>query len=88
MDGTLLKKFDVGKPIEIGETFPLSCGVDDERKFLLQSKAIAAGWIGHWPDDDPATLRELKKSGKITIAQSIWLSWVDLFEEAGPGMTR
>src|SRR5262245_51101815 len=24
----LLKKFDVGKPIVIGETFPLSCGVD------------------------------------------------------------
>src|SRR5690606_24170461 len=29
----LLKKFDWGKPIVIGETFPLSCGVDDQRDF-------------------------------------------------------
>ena len=83
----LLKKFDVGKPIEIGETFPLSCGVDDERKFLLESRTIAAGWVGHWPDDDPSKLRELKKSGKITLEQTIWLSWVELFEEVGPEMT-
>lgn len=84
----LLKKFDVGKPIEIGETFPLSCGVDDERKFLLQSRTIAAGWIGHWPDDDPSKLRELKKSGKITPGRMIWLSWIDLFEEVGPAMAK
>lgn len=30
----LLKKFDWGKPIVIGETFPLSCGADDERDFF------------------------------------------------------
>ena len=84
----LLKKFDVGKPIEIGETFPLSCGVDDERKFLLESRTIAAGWIGHWPDDEPSKLRDLKKSGKITPGQMLWLSWVELFREVGPSMTR
>lgn len=84
----LLKKFDVGKPIEIGETFPLSCGVDDERKFLLESRTIAAGWIGQWPDEDPSKLRDLKKSGKITPGQMVWLSWVELFEELGPSMTR
>jgi hypothetical protein len=84
----LLKKFDVGKPIEIGETFPLNCAVDDERKFLLESRTIAAGWIGHWPDDDPSTLRDLKKSGKINPGQMTWLSWVELFEDLGPSMTR
>ena len=84
----LLKKFDVGKPIEIGETFPLNCGVDDERTFLLESRAIAAGWVGHWPDEDPSSLRELKKSGKITPGQMIWLFWVDLFTEVRPSMTK
>ena len=37
-----LKQFDIGKPIVVEETFPLSCGVPDERDFLLQSRGIAA----------------------------------------------
>ncbi len=83
----LLQKFDWGKPIVIGETFPLSCGVDDERDFLLKSRKFAHGWIGHWPDESPAELAELKKTGKATIHNAIWLSWVDLFKEIGPEMT-
>lgn len=83
----LLKKFDWGKPIVIGETFPLSCGVDDERDFLLKSREFAHGWIGHWPDESPVELKELKKTGKATIHHAIWLSWVELFKEIGPQMT-
>ena len=83
----LLRQFDWGKPIVIGETFPLSCGVDDERDFLLKSRPFAHGWIGHWPDDSPSKLAELKESGKATIHNAIWLSWVDLFKELGPQMT-
>lgn len=83
----LLKQFDWGKPIVIGETFPLSCGVDDLRAFLLKSRGTAHGWIGHWPDESPATLAEMKRSGKATIHSAIWLSWVDLFKEIGPQMT-
>lgn len=82
----LLKQFDWGKPIVIGETFPLSCGVDDERDFLLKSRAWARGWIGHWPDESPTKLAELKQMGKATIHSAIWLSWVNLFKEIGPQM--
>jgi hypothetical protein len=82
----LLQKFDWGKPIVIGETFPLSCGADDERDFLLKSREFAHGWIGHWPDESPAQLAELKKTGKATIHNAIWLSWVELFQEIGPQM--
>ena len=82
----LLRKFDWGKPIVIGETFPLSCGADDEREFLLKSRESAHGWIGHWPDESPAQLAELTKTGKATIQNAIWLSWVDLFREIGPQM--
>jgi hypothetical protein len=82
----LFRKFDWGKPIVIGETFPLSCGADDEREFLLKSREFAHGWIGHWPDKSPAQLAELKKTGKATIQNAIWLSWVDLFQEIGPQM--
>lgn len=83
----LLKRFDWGKPIVIGETFPLRCGADDEREFLLKSRDFAHGWIGHWPDESPAELTELNMSGKATIQNAIWLSWVDLFRTIGPQMT-
>jgi len=68
-------------------TLPLSCGADDERAFLRQSRGLAQGWIGHWPDESPAQLAALKKENKMTIAQAIWLSWTDLFREMGPEMT-
>jgi hypothetical protein len=84
----LLKQFAFGKPIVIGETFPLSCSADDEREFLLKSRALAQGWIGHWPDQSPGQLAELKRQGKLTIEQAIWLSWVDLFRELGPEMKK
>lgn len=83
----LLKRFAWGKPVVIGETFPLNCGADDERDFLLKSRDVARGWIGHWPDESPARLAELKKTGKATIHNAIWLSWVELFQEIGPRMT-
>lgn len=82
----LLQQFDWGKPIVIGETFPLSCGADDERDFLLKSREFAHGWIGHWPDESPTELAALKKSGKATIHNAIWLSWVELFQAIGPEM--
>ncbi len=82
----LLKKFDWGKPIVIGETFPLSCSAEDERDFLLNSRELAHGWIGHWPDESPAELAELRRSGEATIQNAIWLSWVELFQEVGPQM--
>lgn len=83
----LLKQFDWGKPIVIGETFPLSCSAAEERDFLLQSRALAQGWIGHWPDEAPSLLADLKKTGKATIQNAVWLSWVELFQELGPEMT-
>ena len=60
----LLQQFAWGKPVVIGETFPMSCGVDDQRDFLLRSREFAHGWIGHWPDESPAELAELKKEKK------------------------
>ncbi len=82
-----LKRFDVGKPIVVEETFPLSCGVADLRQFLLQSRGLAAGWIGHYPEESLAELETLRQSKKITLAQSVYLSWLDLFSEIGSEMT-
>lgn len=82
----LLKQFAQGKPVVIGETFPFTCGADDLRDFLLKSRGIAHGWIGHWPDESPAQLAGLKKTGKATIQNAVWLSWVEIFREIGPQM--
>ena len=35
----------------------------------------------------PPSLAELKETGKATIHNAIWLSWVDLFKDLGPQMT-
>jgi hypothetical protein len=83
-----LQEFDIGKPIVVEETFPLSCGVSDEREFLLQSRSIAVGWIGQYPDETPDQLLALQRSGKITAGQALYLSWIDLFREVGPQMLR
>jgi hypothetical protein len=83
-----LKQFDIGKPVMVEETFPLSCGVGDERDFLLQSRGIAAGWIGQYPNETPGQLLALRRSGRITAGQAAYLSWIELFREIGPRMLR
>jgi hypothetical protein len=83
-----LKQFDIGKPIVVEETFPLGCGVADERKFLLQSRGIASGWIGQYPEETPDQLLALKRSGKLNAGQALYLSWIELFRELGPQMLR
>lgn len=83
----LLRQFDWGRPIVIGETFPLHCGAEDEREFLLKSRGLAQGWLGHWPDEAPARLAGLKQAGKATIHDALWLSWVELFQAIGGQMT-
>lgn len=83
----LLMKFDWGKPIVIGETFPLKCSADELQNFLVNSREHAHGWIGHWPDKSPVELTKLKQSGEATIEDAIWLSWTKLFQSIGPQMT-
>ena len=84
LDG--LKKFSVGKPVVIEETFPLSCGVDDLRTFLLDSRPSATGWIGHYGAQSISELETLRTEKKITIPQSMLLDWLNLFREMGPQM--
>ncbi len=82
-----LKRFDVGKPIVVEETFPLSCSVAELRQFLLRSRGLAAGWIGHFPSESVAELEALRQSKKITLPQAAYLGWIELFREIGPEMT-
>jgi len=76
-----LKGFCVNKPVVIEETFPLSCSGAELKDFLLQSRALACGWMGHYAGETPDELEKLRLSGKLSIAQSLWLDWLKLFRE-------
>ncbi|MGO8696904.1 MAG: hypothetical protein ACLQVY_04205 [Limisphaerales bacterium] len=67
--------------------FPRS-GASFLADFLLKSRGIAACWIGQYPSEPLDELLALQKSGKLTLVQSIYLSWIDLFRDLGPQMLQ
>jgi hypothetical protein len=78
-----LKKFAVGKPVVVEETFPLACGIDELETFIDHSPQ-ATGWLGHYDGRSIDDLMRLRDSGKITIAQAMYLDWLRLFERLAP----
>jgi hypothetical protein len=79
-----LKKFAVGKPVVIEETFNLSCSPQEVEEFIRRSRGTACGWMGHYDGKTIADLKALQNSGKITIAESIWLNWLEVFRKLAP----
>ena len=47
-DLTLLKLYDIGKPLVIEEIFPLSAGVGTTEEFIRRSRMDADGWISFY----------------------------------------
>jgi len=76
-----LKEFAVGKPLVVEETFPLSCSGEQLRRFLLDSRGIACGWIGHYGGTTLAEFNALKQSGTIDISQELKRQWLELFQD-------
>jgi len=69
-----LKRFQVGKPVVIEETFPLKCSMEEFSEFVEGSKKHASGVIGfYWGE----SLDELRKSKEFRDA--IVLGWLDYF---------
>ena len=79
-----LRKCAVGKPVVIEETFPLSCSPQQEQTFLLQSRAIACGWLGHYNGKTIAQYQALARQGRLSIAQALYLAWERMFVKLGP----
>lgn len=66
-----------GKPVLIQETFPLSCGLPEYRRFLDGARGGAAGWISfYWG----TPIDELKKSGRMKDA--LLAAWLEFFRDA------
>ena len=81
---TGLEKFAVGKPVVIEETFPLRCSAAEVEEFIKRSRGTACGWMGHYDGRTAERLEGLKKDGRITIAQAIYLDWLKLFVKLKP----
>lgn len=79
----MLKKFAVGKPVVVEETFPLACGIDELETFINHSPKVA-GWLGHYDGRSINELARLRDEGKLSIAQGMILDWLRLFEKLGP----
>lgn len=80
----MLRDFQVGKPLVIEETFPLSCPVSDLEQFLLRSREAATGWLGHYEGESLETLTRLRRAQKLTPVQALWLGWLELFQRLDP----
>jgi len=45
---TALRVYDVGKPLVVEETFPLSCSIEELDQFIDGTNDVVDGWISHY----------------------------------------
>ncbi len=91
-----LRKFAVGKPVVIEEIFQLHCSIPELEAFMRESREdrsqrerdhqLACGWIGHYDGKSLTELDALARDGKITITQSMYRDWLELFVRLKPAM--
>jgi len=74
-----LRGFGAGKPVVVEETFPLRCGAGEVEEFLRRSREYACGWMGHYDGTPAEELEERRRSGTITMAEAVYLAWLELF---------
>ena len=74
-DLTILKLYDIGKPVVIEEIFPLGGSIGTTEAFIKGSRPIANGWISFYWGTTPA---EYEKSRDKPNAKSI-ANWIRRF---------
>jgi len=78
-DLALLGKYDVGLPVLLEETFPLSSGIDEYRAFLNGSRDVADGWISFYWGETQEALR-----GRNGVRAAVVLEAINAFEAFKP----
>jgi hypothetical protein len=74
-----LSVYEIGKPLVIGEIFPLKCNISELGEFITRSAGIADGWIGfYWGKK----IEEYDKA-KGNIGEAITRAWLDYFKNQG-----
>lgn len=77
--------YDIGKPLVIEETFPLSCGFDDMDDFLKRSRDRAEGYVSfYWGRTRAQYALEKDKDMKAAIMAQ----WLEKFQNLAPSMKQ
>jgi hypothetical protein len=79
---TALAVYDIGKPLVVEETFPLSCGMDELGAFIDRSRERADGYFGfYWGK----TIEEYSREN-VDLAGAITKAWLEYFRAQAPLM--
>ena len=82
---TALAVYDIGKPLVIEETFPLSCTLADMDDFLRRSKARAEGCISfYWG----RTAAEYREAPEKTMLNALMAAWLKYFQQQADFMKQ
>jgi hypothetical protein len=79
---TALAVYDIGKPLVVEETFPLSCTLEELDQFIDRSGDLADGWISHYFGRTIAEHSEgAEPAGKLVAA------FLEYWQKKAPAMT-
>lgn len=80
---TALAKYDIGKPLVVEETFPLSCSADELEQFIRAgSKDHVDGWISfYWGKTVEEYGKTAEAGGDGAIAAAMVKDWLERFQK-------
>ncbi len=70
-----LRRYQVGKPVLIEETFPMNCSPSEWREFLEKSRSFAQGWLGQYWSLAPQDLE-----GSSDVVHGLLRAQFEIFE--------
>jgi len=80
---TALGVYELGKPLLIEETFPLSCSIEEMGAFLQRSRDLTAGYVSfYWGK----TIAEYTSDPPAKTSSSLMRKWLTYFREHAAGM--
>jgi hypothetical protein len=74
-----LRRYRVGKPILVEETFPMKCSTSEWREFLETSRSLAHGWLGQYWSLSPKDIE-----GSTEIVHGMLRGQFDVLESLNP----
>jgi hypothetical protein len=77
-----LKKYDIGKPLVVEETFPLKCSSDELVEFMSEAAPLVDGWISfYWGK----SAEEYAHGPDPSLADVLKGAWIEQFQKLSPG---
>ncbi len=74
-----LRRYQVGKPILVEETFPMKCPPSEWREFLEKSRGLAQGWLGQYWSLSPQDIE-----GSADIVHGLLREQFELLQRLNP----